>query len=101
MEFYLYFLFDNGQEESFRDLAILLTNNSNDPELITRTLIDYMVPKPLHTPEDYTVATDIFKWDIPQNYYDEGTWNLTWSTVPLQCILLLIHIVRMPEFQFK
>lgn len=101
MQIYLYFLFDNGYEFSLVDLARDLSNDSNDPEFITQVMVDHFMSKPLHTASDYVVATDIFKWDIPQNYYDDGTWNLSWSEAPFQCFLLLVHIARMPEFQLK
>ncbi|MCW5519038.1 DUF1800 domain-containing protein [Aureitalea sp. L0-47] len=101
MEVYVGYLFNNGYELTLTDLAKDLTNNSNDPEYITRVVIDHFVPKELHTPSDYVIATDIFKWDVPQNYYDTGQWNLDWSTAPYQMLLLLNHIARMPEFQLK
>ena len=90
-----------NHEFTLTDLARDLTNDSNDPEYITQVLVDHFVPKGLHTLSDYDTATDIFKWEIPQNYYDDGSWNLSWSTAPLQVSLLLKHIARMPEFQLK
>ena len=101
MELYIGFLFDNGYEFTLVDLARELSNDSNDPAFITRVMVDHFVPKELHTPSDYDTATDVFKWEIPQNYYDDGTWNLSWSEAPYQCLLLLVHICRMPEFQLK
>jgi hypothetical protein len=101
VELYVNYLFNNGYEFSLTDLARDLSNDSNDPAFITRVIIDHFVAKQLHTPEDYDIATDIFKWDIPQNYYDDGLWNLSWSEAPLQVSLLLKHIARMPEFQLK
>ncbi len=101
MELYLGYLFGNGYEFSLVDLARDLSNDSNDPEFITQVMVDHFVSKPLHTANDYVVATDIFKWEIPQNYYDDGTWNLSWSEAPYQCYLLLVHIAKMPEFQLK
>jgi hypothetical protein len=100
MEIYVEYILANN-EFSLTDLARDLTNDSNDPAFITQVLVDHFVPKGLHTPGDYITATDIFKWEIPQNYYDDGSWNLSWSTAPLQVSLLLKHIARMPEFQLK
>jgi len=101
LELYLGYLFDNGYEFTLVDLARDLSNDSNDPYFITQVMIDHFVPKPLYTASDYDVATDIFKWEVPQNYYDDGTWNLNWSSAPLQCLLLLVHMAKMPEFQLK
>ena len=100
MELYIDYIYAN-HEFTLTDLARDLTNDSNDPEYITQVLVDHFVPKGLHTLSDYDTATDIFKWEIPQNYYDDGSWNLSWSTAPLQVSLLLKHIARMPEFQLK
>lgn len=100
-ELYVDFLFNNGYEASLVDLAKDLSNNSNDPYYITMVIIDRLMSKELFTPEDYDTATDIFKWEIPQNYYDEGLWNLDWAEAPLQVSLLLKHIATIPEFQLK
>ncbi|MBT8256173.1 MAG: DUF1800 domain-containing protein [Bacteroidia bacterium] len=101
IELYINFLYNNGFEFTLVDLARELSNDSNDPYFITQVVIDHLVPKELYTASDYDTATDIFKYNVPQNYYDDGTWNLNWSTAPYQCLLLLVHIARMPEFQLK
>lgn len=100
-EAYLGILFSNGQEEIFRELAISLSNDSIDPEYITQVIVDYFNAKELFTPTDYDIATDIFKWEIPQNYYDDGLWSLSWDQAPYQVFLLLVHLSKMPEFQLK
>jgi len=100
-EAYLGFLFSTGNEEAFRNLAINLSNNSIDPAFITKVIVDYFNSKELFTTSDYEAATDIFKWTIPQNYYDDGLWNLGWSEAPYQVYLLLVHLSKMPEFQLK
>lgn len=101
MEAYLWIIYSNDQEEAFRNLAKDLSNNSNDPAFITRVIVDFFNAKELFTPEDYDAATDIFKWDIPQNYYDDGLWNLDWNEAPWQVYLLLKHLATIPEFQLK
>jgi hypothetical protein len=101
LELYLGYLFDNGYEFTLVDLARDLSNDSIDPYYITQVVINHFMSKELYTPADYDIATDIFKWDIPQNYYDDGLWNLSWSTAPYQCFLLLKHIATIPEFQLK
>ncbi|MEZ4857511.1 MAG: DUF1800 domain-containing protein [Flavobacteriaceae bacterium] len=98
---YLGTLLGNGQEETFREFARDLSNNSIDPEYITRVIVDYFNCKELYTPSDYDIATDIFKWEVPQNYYDEGLWNLDWESAPYQVYLLLVHLATIPEFQLK
>lgn len=100
-ELYLAYLYDNGSGPAFVELARNLSNNSNDPYYITEVVIDHFMSKRLFTIEDYNVATDIFKWDVPQNYYDEGLWNLDWPTAEVQVFLLLRQIATIPEFQLK
>ena len=91
----------NMNEEQFRNLAIDLSDNSNDPYVVTKAVIDRFTSKTLHTPEDYETATDIFKGDVPANYYETGQWNLYWDSAPWQVINLFFYIIKMPEFQLK
>ncbi len=101
LENYLWILYNAGLQNSFVNFAKDLTNDSNDPYFITQVLIDHFVAKELFTTTDYDVATDIFKWEVPQNYYDDGTWNLDWPDAWYQVLLLLKHIATIPEFQLK
>lgn len=98
MDYYLFFLFGNAPE-SLRQLAKNLSGNSSDPALVTQSLVDHFIPTGLDTPEAYERATAALKWEVPQNYYDTGDWNLEWDTVPAQVVFLLRHIARLPEFQ--
>ncbi len=98
---YLTLLYDSGQEERFRTLAIDLSNNSSDPAYITKVIVDYLHARELFTPTDYDIATEVFKWEIPQNYYDDRLWNLSWAEAPYQVLLLLNHVATWPEFQLK
>ncbi len=100
-ELYLGILYDNGLSFTFVDFAKALTNDSNDPYFITQVLIDHFMSKELYSPADYDIATDVFKWEVPQNYYDDGSWNLDWPDVDYQVYLLLSHLATIPEFQLK
>jgi uncharacterized protein (DUF1800 family) len=82
-------------------LAQALSNDSNDPYLVTQTIVDFFVPNGLFAPEDYDRATAVFKWEVPQNYYDNGEWNLYWETAPAQVALLMQYISRLPEYQLS
>ena len=64
---YLNLLFDSGQEERFRSLAIDLSDDSNDPAYITKVIVDHFHARELFTTSDYDLATEVFKWEIPQN----------------------------------
>jgi len=89
------------QPEKLAQLAYQLTGdlNTNDPALVVQKVMDHFLPVSLHTPEIYERATEVFKGEIPQNYFDEGSWNLYWDTVPWQMTLLLQYLIRIPEFQ--
>ncbi|MBF4985552.1 DUF1800 domain-containing protein [Nonlabens mediterrranea] len=91
----------NLDQELFRNLVISIASSNNDPAIIAQEMVDRFVPKTLHTTADYALATQVFKGDVPQNYYDSMQWNLQWGSVPYQVVLLLQHIFRMPEFQLK
>jgi uncharacterized protein (DUF1800 family) len=101
MEFLHNYLFQEELQGSFVDIARELSNDSNDPEVITKAVVDFFNAKELFTEADYDIASTILKWEVPQNYYDDGIWNLNWDSAPYQMYLLLIHMIRMPEFQLK
>ncbi|MGK0386799.1 MAG: hypothetical protein ACI849_001418 [Patiriisocius sp.] len=101
MEFLHNYLYGEELQASFIDLARELSSDSNDPFVITRAIVDFFMSKELFTETDYDIATTILKWEVPQNYYDDGLWNLGWDSAPYQVYLLLIHMMRMPEFQLK
>lgn len=98
---YLNYLHQQDLQASFVVFAKNLTNNSKDPYFIAKVLVDHFVPKELHTPNDYEIAADVLKWEVPQNYYDEEIWSLDWESAPVQVMYLLKHISKMPEFQLK
>jgi len=100
MDSLTYFAWAN-YPDLLRDLAIELSDNSNDPTAITFAIVDYFCPKGLQTSSAYDTAVDVFKWEIPQNYFDNGQWNLTWDEAILQTAFLIQHISRLPEFQLS
>ncbi len=99
LRYYAFYLFENTPD-SLTSLAVQLAGEeATDPAFVTQMIVDHFLPNGLQRPEDYERATDVFKFEIPQNYFDEGLWNLRWETVPTQVALLLDHIIRLPEFQ--
>ncbi|MEM6771497.1 MAG: DUF1800 domain-containing protein [Bacteroidota bacterium] len=91
----------NESEETYPAFARALTDDSNSPEMIARAVVDYFVPRGFVTEEAYELATDVLKWDVPENYYETGEWNLYWGSASWQVTVLLRHIGRMPEFQLN
>ena len=74
-----------------------VTNNSNDVEYVSRTLADYFLVKPLNTASDYNKLLIAFKGDIPQNYFDQGLWNLDWDYVQWQFYNMLETLKTLPD----
>ncbi len=81
------------------NLAKSLTNNSNDVALIAREMVNHFLPNGLPNPNEYDVATTVLKGDIPENYFQDGTWTLDWAEARGQMRLLMGHLLRLPEFQ--
>ena len=98
---YIIYLTGINTPEKLSALAVDLAGSAmeTNPELVTQLIIDYLIPGGLTDPNQYERATIAFKADIPQNYFDDGSWNLGWDTVSSQVTFLLIYIARMPEAQ--
>lgn len=82
-------------------LAKDLSNNSSDPALVAQVLVDYILPKGLLNADEYESATDVFKGTIPDNYFEQGQWNLDWTSVPDQIQNLFYHLTKLPAFQLN
>ena len=74
-----------------------VTNNSNDVTFVAHTLADYFLVKPLNSPSDYDKLVIAFKGDIPQNYFDQGLWNLDWDYVQWQFYNMMETLKTLPD----
>lgn len=72
-----------------------------DPAVMSRAIIDYILPNGLQFPSDYADALVVFKAEIPENYFQTGQWNLDWEYAPAQVLFLINHLANLPEFQLK
>ncbi len=113
IEVFLNGFFQNNNEQ-FRTFAMdavgSANSNTSNPEIVTRAIVDKLLPKGLLTDADFANALSTFTIeDVPQEYYGSdyipgglGLWMLSVSPeVPMQVYLLLQHIARQPEFQLK
>ncbi len=103
-QLFSWYLWDLGEDtpEELRTFAINLCGSTEtDPAIVTQKIVDHLLPNGLQTPADYTIATDVFKDEVPQNYYDDNLWNLQWDSIPYQVLMLLLYISKQPEFQLK
>ncbi len=89
---------EEDRREKLRNLAVDLTNNSNDPALITTALVAHFLGQRLD-PVLVQAAVLNFKSGVPENYFNDGSWNLSWDEAPYQVANLLYFLVRIPEFQ--
>ncbi len=94
-----------GDDTAFQRLAVFIMDGdetANDPSVISKTIIDYYLPNELPAnATEYTEGLAIFKDRVPVNYFEDGSWNLTWDTVADQVLDLLYYVITIPEFQLK
>jgi uncharacterized protein (DUF1800 family) len=98
--------FYQANTEQFRTLGIEATGpngaTESDPDVVARAIIDKFLPKGLLTETDYTVAITAFREPYEDNnVYETGTWNMMLEDADSQVFLLLLHLVKEPEFQLK
>lgn len=100
MDFFVAYLYENYPEELW-SFARDLIGQTTDPFYAASTITDFFLPNGLQRQEDYERVTQVFKHEIPQNYFDNQQWNLDWEIVPAQVTLLLFYLIKLPEFQLS
>lgn len=85
-------------KEKFRELAIDVSNNSNNVADVAKKITDHFIPKGLDT-AGYNEATIALKYQVPQNYFDLNLWDLSFQYAPEQVWNLLKWVLRRPEYQ--
>ena len=83
------------------ELVTKITDEELDVEIVCRDIIHYFLPKGLQFEQDYDAALVNFKGEIPENYFEDGTWTVNYWAMPFQLYGLLKFINRMPEYQLK
>jgi uncharacterized protein (DUF1800 family) len=97
-----YYTLNGNKLEEFRYIAKKLNaENETDPNIVCRSIIDYILPNGLQFPADYADALAVFKAEVPENYFTDGLWNLDWEYAPAQVLLLINHLAKLPEYQLK
>ncbi len=95
---YIATIFEEDQEK-FRTVAKELSDNSTDPAIVASAIVDHFTPNGFNDPSMYARATVAFKIEIPEGYFENGSWNLDWEEVPYQVASLFLFLTRQPEFQ--
>ncbi|MCO6460347.1 MAG: DUF1800 domain-containing protein [Saprospiraceae bacterium] len=77
-----------------------ISNDSNDVEYVMQCIIAPFFVNGLSAPIYYDNLLRAFKADLPQNYYDQGLWNLNWDPdfICYQVSLLFAEMKLLPEF---
>ena len=91
-----------GDKEQFRNFIKLLVGDSEkNPGVIVDKLKEFMFCNFQIKSEERLDALSIFKGDVPENYYEDGTWDLSYESVPKQVYDLILFFISLPEFQLK
>ena len=70
-------------------------------EVVVKGLVDHFLTKPMSSELEYQNAIGAFKEGVPDIYFTDGTWDLTYTGVQNQILNLLKYIVKLPEFQLS
>ena len=103
----IYYQLQGESLQSLLDFALSIVGDEiYDVEYVVRSIIDHVLPKGLQHASEYEEALIVFKGELPENYYQDGTWNLLWEIENLQypafqVFILLDHLAYLPEFQLK
>jgi uncharacterized protein (DUF1800 family) len=79
----------------------LVGSDQTNVEVIVTRLKDFMFCPYEIKEEEMIDAVGVFKGEVPENYFEDGTWSLNDSTVPRQVYDLMRFLVTLPEFQLK
>lgn len=85
-------------KERFRQICKEVSFNSNDPDYVTRKLLEHFMIADLPE-EEISLCVVVFKEPVPSNYFDDGSWNLEFDEVPMQFQCLMNYVITLPEFQ--
>ena len=79
----------------------LVGNNENDLEVIVNKLKNFIFCPYQMKSEEMDEAIKIFIGEVPESYFEDGTWTINDDSVPRQVYDLLRFLVGLPEFQLK
>ncbi len=84
--------------EYIRGAVLDMVTEINDPLMVTDAVITYFTGQELE--EVHRLAAMAYlKEGIPENYFQDGSWNLYWDEAPYQIINCLNYLIRLPEAQ--
>lgn len=93
-----YYLPYDTTKTKYRSFLQDLSSNSSDPNVIVTKLMEYFITVPMPQ-EIIETAVSVFKAGVPANYFEDGTWDLDYVTVPTQFANVMKYITTLPEYQ--
>lgn len=91
------YLNDTGKEK-IRQLAIQASDSISDPLSIAIAMSELLLGRPLDQ-ELIDVAVLHLKGGIPENYFEDESWNLYWEEAPDQLLNMYRFFNQLPEYQ--
>ena len=79
----------------------LVGSDQTDLRVIVTQLKDFMFCPYEIKEEEMTDAINTFMGEVPESYFEDGTWSLNSSSVPKQVYDLMRFFITLPEFQLK
>ncbi len=79
----------------------LVGSDQTDLRVIVIQLKDFMFCPYEIKEEEMTDAINTFMGEVPESYFEDGTWSLNSNSVPKQVYDLMRFFITLPEFQLK
>lgn len=88
-----------GKQKILQDV-VQMSGNSDDALYITQLIAEHYLRVEI---EEHRIeeALVVFKGTVPENYFEDGTWNLQYPDSDQQIIDLLSHLSNQPEFELS
>lgn len=98
LRYFSYQFYQEGIADKLYALTLDMISVQNDPVHITEELCRYFLGR---VPDSNMLENAVFnfKGDIPENYYENGSWNINWGSAKNQIINLCMFLITMPEKQ--
>ena len=82
-------------------IQALVGSDQTDLRVIVTQLKDFMFCPYEIKEEEMTDAIKTFMGEVPESYFEDGTWSLNSNSVPKQVYDLMRFFITLPEFQLK
>ena len=80
----------NDQEQFRKLLKKLVPSDETNPEIIVKSFFNFLLCEYDMNEQDLIDGIEVFKNDLPDIYFLDGTWNLDYDSASYQTCLLLM-----------